>query len=54
MMVFPENTGYPIGEGDSAGKHMYYMLEVHYDNPDEFENVKFNTGVQFYYTNETR
>ncbi|XP_021960173.1 DBH-like monooxygenase protein 2 homolog [Folsomia candida] len=54
IMTFPENVGYPIGEGDDAGQQFYYMLEIHYDNPDKKEGVQFKAGVQFYYTNETR
>jgi hypothetical protein len=30
------------------------QLETHYDNPEKLENVSFSTGVQFYYTNNTR
>jgi hypothetical protein len=54
MMTFPHNVGYPIGDGDSVGKQTYYMLEIHYDNPDKREGVSFKTGVVFFYTNETR
>lgn len=53
-MVFPENVGYPIGYGDQEGKEAFYMLEIHYDNPDERTGVQFETGVSFFYTNETR
>lgn len=53
-MTFPANVGYPLGEGENAGKQLYYMLEIHYDNPDEVAGLKFKTGVQFYYTDEIR
>lgn len=53
-MTFPDNVGYPIGDGDNAGKQIYYMIEIHFDNPDEEEGIQFKTGVQFYYTDEIR
>lgn len=49
--MFPENVGYSIGE--EAGQQ-YYMMEIHYDNPAEIEGLKFETGVEFYYTDELR
>jgi hypothetical protein len=52
-MIFPENVGYPIGEGTS-GQVQYHMLEIHYDNPLEREDVRFKTGVNYYYTEELR
>ncbi|XP_035702350.1 DBH-like monooxygenase protein 2 homolog [Folsomia candida] len=54
IMTFPDNVGYPIGDGDNAGKQIYYMIEIHFDNPDEEEGIQFKTGVQFYYTDEIR
>jgi len=32
----------------------YYMMEVHYDNPKELKEVKMTTGMEIYYTNNTR
>jgi len=54
MMVFPDHVGYPISEGEDAGKQQYYMLEVHFDNPEQIENVQFKTGTRVYYTDELR
>ncbi|XP_021961495.1 DBH-like monooxygenase protein 2 homolog [Folsomia candida] len=53
-MTFPPNTGYPIGEEEETDREYFYMLEVHYDNPDEIAGLRFETGVSFYYTNEIR
>ncbi|XP_021952866.1 DBH-like monooxygenase protein 1 [Folsomia candida] len=50
-LVFPEDAGYPIG--DLPGQQ-FYMMEIHYDNPDMIEGLKFETGVEFYYTDELR
>jgi hypothetical protein len=46
----PEHVGYPLGEEPEE----YYMLEVHYDNPHEQSNVRFETGVELYYTPKLR
>lgn len=48
MMTFPENVGYPIGQ------ESYYMLEIHFDNPEELTGIPARSGVAVYYTNETR
>jgi hypothetical protein len=54
-MVFPDHVGYPISAGaDEAGKQNYYMLEIHFDNPEGLEDVKFKTGTKVYYTDELR
>ncbi len=44
--------GYPIGE--ETGKDEYFMLEVHYDNPQVLKNVQFRTGVDILYTDKLR
>ena len=31
--IFPENAALPIGGADRI--HTHYLLEMHYDNPDE-------------------
>lgn len=50
-MIFPEDVGFPIGETSTV---QYYMVEVHYDNPDRLEGVSFETGLAMYYTTELR
>ncbi|XP_025190486.1 MOXD1 homolog 1-like [Melanaphis sacchari] len=44
----PDHIGVPIG-----GREMYYMLEVHYDNPT-LKKVMDNSGVRVYYTEDLR
>ncbi len=36
---FPPEAGYPVGE--EHGGATYYMLEVHYDNPGNFDSITF-------------
>jgi len=36
---FPPEAGYPVGE--EHGGATYYMLEVHYDNPGNFDSNTF-------------
>ncbi len=50
--MFPDHVGLEL-KGKSNGRE-YYMLEIHYDNPDMIDGTRFETGVQIYYTNETR
>jgi len=51
--VLPETLGYPIGE-ENNGKQQYYMMEIHYDNPEKRNDATFNTGVTMYYTDALR
>lgn len=53
-MTFPPHVGYPIGDGDQANRELFYMLQIHYDNPEMKNNTKFETGFTFHYTNKTR
>lgn len=48
---YPTHTGYPIGTEDSPNN---YFLELHYDNPENIEGRKDNSGVRFYYTPHLR
>lgn len=48
---YPPHTGYPIGTEDSPNN---YFLELHYDNPENIEGRKDNSGVRFYYTPHLR
>jgi hypothetical protein len=51
-MVFPENVGYPMGEENEGER--FFLLEIHFDNPEKKVNLTFETGVSFFYTNKTR
>lgn len=48
----PENIGYPIGDGPDPRAQSYYLLSIHYDNPNELKGLNFRTGVEFHYTEE--
>ncbi|KAK8380027.1 hypothetical protein O3P69_016584 [Scylla paramamosain] len=49
--MFPEHVGFPIGE---QGKATYFMMEMHYDNPNFREGVVDSSGVRFFYTDKLR
>ncbi|CAF4332885.1 unnamed protein product [Rotaria sp. Silwood2] len=51
MVAFPKEAGYPIG-GDFPIK--YYMVQVHYDNPNLLSNRTDNSGIRFYIGKELR
>jgi hypothetical protein len=44
--MFPETVGFPVGE--NPGKE-YFMLEIHYDNPEKIANLTFETGINIFY-----
>lgn len=44
----PDHLGYPLEE------LQYYMIQIHYDNPERVENVSFETGLVMYYTDQKR
>ncbi len=46
-MIYPDHVGFPVGED---GERNYYMLEVHYNNPDALAGLTFETGLEIYYT----
>lgn len=46
---FPNHVGIPLAEK----KHSFYMLEVHFDNPDE-RNAVDTSGLKLHYTSELR
>ncbi|OXA39163.1 DBH-like monooxygenase protein 2 [Folsomia candida] len=48
---FQELVGYPFGD---SGTEVYYLLEVHYDNPRRTPGLTFVTGVSIYHTAELR
>lgn len=51
MFSLPEEVGYPVGE---SGLHEYFIIEVHFDNPQLLSGVKVETGAVIYYTDEPR
>lgn len=50
-VLYPEYTGYPVAVD---GKTSYYLLEVHFDNPNSLSGLTFETGVEILYTPELR
>lgn len=48
---FPPKAGFPIGTSDSP---KYYMMEVHYNNPEGVEGRNDSSGVRFHYTSNIR
>lgn len=44
----PPHVGIPF-----AGKHKYYMLEIHYDNPQR-KSFEDNSGLRLHYTKKLR
>ncbi|ODM96226.1 DBH-like monooxygenase protein 1 [Orchesella cincta] len=46
----PEDVGFPIG----LQQDEYYLVQVHYDNPDKLSNVNVDLQLEFYYTNQLR
>ena len=48
---FPEDTGYPIG-GDTDYK--YFVVEVHYDNPERKIGFFDDFAMRFYTTSKLR
>ncbi|CAF2851989.1 unnamed protein product [Rotaria sp. Silwood2] len=51
MVAFPKEAGYPVG-GDFPIK--YYMVQMHYDNPNLLSNRTDNSGIRFYIGKELR
>ncbi|CAF4100624.1 unnamed protein product [Rotaria sordida] len=51
IVAFPEEAGYPIG-GDFLIK--YYMVQIHYNNPNQLSNRTDSSGIRFYIGKELR
>jgi len=51
IVEFPQVAGYPVG-GDFEIK--YYLVQMHYDNPNRMTNRTDNSGIRFYIGNELR
>ncbi|ROT77268.1 dopamine beta hydroxylase [Penaeus vannamei] len=50
--VLPDNAGFPIGE--EHGGATYFMMEIHYDNPDLKEGVVDASGIRIFHTENLR
>ncbi|KAK7085007.1 DBH-like monooxygenase protein 1 [Halocaridina rubra] len=50
--MFPEHTGVPLGE--EHGGASYFMLEIHYDNPNLRKGVVDSSGVRIFHTYDLR
>ncbi|CAG7723093.1 unnamed protein product, partial [Allacma fusca] len=50
-LILPENIGIPLNE---LGIPEYFLLEVHYDNPNNLSNLNYNTGIEIYTTTNLR
>ncbi|EDO49634.1 predicted protein [Nematostella vectensis] len=49
--VYPDHVGSPLGL-DFQGR--YFVMEVHYNNPDKLAGKIDNSGVRFFYTDSLR
>ncbi|XP_068215999.1 DBH-like monooxygenase protein 1 [Palaemon carinicauda] len=50
--MYPEHVGFPIGE--EHGGFTYFMMEIHYDNPNLRQDVVDNSGLRVFYTEKVR
>ena len=50
-MIFPHNVGYPLYVGGAAE---YMMVEIHYDNPELREGVRFESIIEVFNTPQLR
>ncbi|CAL8076546.1 unnamed protein product [Orchesella dallaii] len=49
-IFFPDHVGLPISEQGTE----YFMLETHYDNPNQLTNLRVGLTLETYYTNRLR
>lgn len=49
--AMPPEAGAPLGAPDGFQS---FMMEIHYDNPEELGGVVDNSGIRFYYTSQPR
>jgi len=47
---YPPHVGVPFGEA----KDDYYILQIHYDNPNRLSNVEVEVSINTYYTSKLR
>ncbi|XP_068222682.1 MOXD1 homolog 1-like [Palaemon carinicauda] len=48
----PEHAGFPLGE--DHGGATYFMMEMHYDNPNLRQGIVDNSGLRIFYTEKLR
>ncbi|XP_064084237.1 DBH-like monooxygenase protein 1 [Macrobrachium nipponense] len=48
----PDHVGYPLGE--QHGGSTYFMMELHYDNPNLKRGVVDNSGIRIFHTENLR
>ncbi|XP_064084123.1 DBH-like monooxygenase protein 1, partial [Macrobrachium nipponense] len=48
----PEHVGFPLGE--EHGGATYFMMELHYENPNLRKGIVDNSGLRIYYTEKLR
>ncbi|CAF3448817.1 unnamed protein product [Rotaria sp. Silwood1] len=51
ILEFPQEAGYPVG-GDFPIK--YYMIEMHFNNPQLNSDRRDSSGIRFYLSNQLR
>ncbi|CAF4402673.1 unnamed protein product, partial [Rotaria sordida] len=51
LIEFPEQAGYPVGLNSS---NKYFMVQIHYDNPQQISNRRDSTGIRYYLGNQLR
>ncbi|KAF8796056.1 DBH-like monooxygenase protein 1-like [Argiope bruennichi] len=49
-LILPEDVGLPL----EASPAKYYMLEIHYDNPNKIAGIVDNSGFRIYYSPKIR
>lgn len=47
---FPSHMGSPFGESEDE----YYLIQMHYDNPNRLPGLRVEARVELFYTNELR
>ncbi|CAF3621444.1 unnamed protein product [Rotaria sp. Silwood1] len=51
MTEYPEEAGYPIGDNFQI---KYYLIETHFNNPNQISNITDSSGIRFYISNQLR
>lgn len=51
-IFFPEHTGLPFNMDTSQQE--YYMMQLHYDNPDLIPNLTLRYSLELFYTEKLR
>ncbi|XP_078393553.1 DBH-like monooxygenase protein 2 homolog, partial [Cetorhinus maximus] len=50
-LIYPDDAGFPLGGADDP---VYYMLQIHYDNPQELTGVRDHSGFKLHLTSDLR